>query len=88
MKKQTYFWIREGDNDNYQRFSSLGDIDMSCWGTFDYWNFCGLVTSQFRGENYISLFVGDKNAQRIRQLNKAEKTFMQNNLTKHHSVID
>jgi hypothetical protein len=81
MKRKKYFWLREGDNDNYHRFSSLDEIDTSLWGLFHHWTDYGLATGQLNGDNYISLFVGNEDAQRIRQLNQVEKTFIKKQIT-------
>ena len=79
-KIETYFWIREGDNNNYYKFSSLDEIETSHWGTFMHWTTSGIVTSQFLDLNYISIYLGDKNAQLIRELNNKEKRIVLNQL--------
>ena len=81
MKKKTeeYVWVRMGDMDSYHKFDDVaGAIDemkengvhgpMS-WGPFGVRLICG----GFEGDNHISIFWGDQDANFIRDLNDEEK---------------
>ncbi len=86
--KTGYVWIRIGDNDDYKKFDSpfdAGDrvgnavnVEPQDGEEIDRLSFHGggsggVSVGGFRGDNYISLFWGDNDAQLIRPLNKRDQ---------------
>ena len=67
-----FIWVRLGDADNYNRFDDLADAAeyMALFGIKNVHR-CqkyGVVAKGFTGQNYISLFIGDDEAQPIGDL--------------------
>ena len=66
-------WIRAGDSDNYNSFDDLEDgadylSDVGATHPLEFCNEYGVTGTEYRGQNYISLFWGDADAQPIRSL--------------------
>ena len=74
----TTLWVRAGDGDNYNAFDGFQDVadylgEMGATSPLEWCNEYGVSSPEFRGNNYISLFWGDDDAQPIRQLTTAER---------------
>ena len=66
-------WVRAGDSDNYNDFDGLQEVadylaEMGATGPLELCNEYGVSSPEYRGNNYISLFWGDDEAQPIRSL--------------------
>jgi hypothetical protein len=73
----TTLWVRAGDGDNYNPFDGLQEVadylaDMGATGPLEWCNNYGVTSPEFRGNNYISLFWGDADAQPTRSLTTSE----------------
>lgn len=76
-----YTWIRLGDVAEYEKFNSPYEAGLKVKDALApfipeafYYRAAGVsVPPNFVGNNYISLFWGDENAQWIRDLTKVEK---------------
>jgi hypothetical protein len=73
----TTLWVRAGDADNYNAFDGFQEVadylaDMGATGPLEWCNEYGVTSPEFRGNNYVSLFWGDADAQPIRSLTTAE----------------
>ena len=73
----TQLWVRAGDGDNYNAFDSFQEVadylaEMGATGPLEWCNEYGVTSPEFRGNNYISVFCGDDDAQPIRSLTTAE----------------
>ena len=71
------YWVRLGDAGEYEEFAVLSEVtdhlqDRGA-GPVLGWVQYGVETEDFQGNNYISLYVGDENADPIRQLDPEEK---------------
>ena len=71
-------WVRLGDASNYENvlWEDLPSVlNYKNAGAFVDWLYAvdGLVTSEYTGRNYISLFWGDQNAQLLRSLDEEER---------------
>jgi len=71
-------WIRYGDTGEYHKIDWFSceleqHLDPTDIGPFMAWVPGGLITTVMQGSNYVSLFWGDKDAQRTRDLNDEEK---------------
>jgi hypothetical protein len=70
-------WVRAGDGDSYNAFEGFQEVadylaDMGATGPLEWCNEYGVTSPEYRGNNYISLFCGDDDAQPIRSLTTAE----------------
>jgi hypothetical protein len=70
-------WVRAGDADNYNAFDGFQEVadylaDMGATGPLEWCNEYGVTSPEYRGQNYISLFWGDDDAQPTRSLTDAE----------------
>ncbi len=70
-------WVRVGDDDNYQDLDGLQEVadylaEMGASDPIEWYNEYGVTSPEFRGHNYISLFLGDAGAQPIRELTPDE----------------
>jgi hypothetical protein len=70
-------WVRAGDSDNYNGFDGLPKVadylaEMGATTPVERRNKYGVTPPEYRGNNYISLFWGDDDAQPIRSLTIAE----------------
>ena len=70
-------WVRAGDGDNYNGFDGLHEVadylaEMGATGPLERCNKYGVSNPEYRGNNYISLYWGDEDAQPIRSLTVAE----------------
>ena len=76
--KNKYFWVRMGDGSNYERHDTLEDALSTIMSGCDVVHDVIPVEQGIRvppyydGNAYISLFVGDSDAQSIRGLTPAE----------------
>jgi hypothetical protein len=73
----TQLWVRAGDGDNYNGFDGLQEVAdylgaMGATSPLEWCNKYGVASPEFRGNNYISLFWGDDDAQPIRSLTTTE----------------
>lgn len=71
-----FIWVRLGDSDNYNRFDDLAEAAeyMALFGIKNVHR-CqkyGVAANGFTGQNYISLFVGDGEAQPTRELSSKD----------------
>jgi hypothetical protein len=71
------FWVRVGDAGDYQSFDDLADLidylnELNV-GTVWNWIDAGFTTENFYGLDYISLFVGDRDANHDRDLTQDER---------------
>ena len=69
----TKLWVRAGDGDNYNAFDGFQEVadylsEMGATVPLERCNEYGVTSPEFRGQNYISLFWGDDDAQPIRSL--------------------
>ena len=69
--------VRVGDGDNYNFMAGVHEVadylaEMGATDPLERCNKYGVATIEFRGNNYISLFWGDEDAQPIRSLTIAE----------------
>jgi hypothetical protein len=72
-------WVRAGDGDNYNGFDGIHETadylaEMGATDPLERCNEYGVTSPEFRGNNYISLFWGDDDAQPIRSLTTDERT--------------
>lgn len=83
MSKTTPFiWIRLGDADTYNRFNDLADAAeyMALFAVKHVWH-ChkfGVEAEGLTGQNYISLFFGDAEAEPTRDLSGKDVRFLNN----------
>lgn len=73
----TKLWVRAGDADNYNAFDGFQEVadylaEMGATFPLEWFNEYGVTSPEYRGQNYISLFWGDDDAQPIRPLTVAE----------------
>ena len=79
MKK---LWLRIGDEDSYEKFDNLAAVAETLRQAFGGGDSLenvrmvagGFTAEGYKGDNYISLYWGDKNADMIRSLNRKEFT--------------
>lgn len=81
-------WIRLGDAGDYQAFDGLADAidylnelsagEITAWTTGPYG--VGFDTVNYWGEDFISCFWGDADANLIRALDRGERVVMENGL--------
>ncbi len=72
-------WVRAGDGDNYNDFDGVHEVadylaEMSATDPLERCNEYGVTSPEYQGNNYISLFWGDDDAQPIRSLTIEEHT--------------
>ena len=77
--KTEKLWVRFGDCSEYEYVCwdvlSLNTVfDPDYIGEFVGWVYAGLVTDRYGGNDYISLYWGDDAGEFIRELDRAEKT--------------
>ena len=81
-------WIRLGDNGDYESFDDL-DAAIACLnegraGLVTAWvnENCGIgiETTNYSGDNCISLYWGDKQADFVRELDASERKIVEQNL--------
>lgn len=82
--------VRAGDGDNYNPFDGFQEVadylaDMGATFPLEWSNQYGVTSPEFRGNNYISLYWGDADAQPIRSLTTAEHHEV-NRLLRSHAV--
>jgi hypothetical protein len=70
-------WVRAGDGDNYNGLDGLHEVadylaETGATGPLDWCNKYGVTSPEYQGNNYISLYWGDDDAQPIRPLTVAE----------------
>ena len=85
-------WVRAGDADNYNDFDGLQEVadylaEMGAHDPLERCNEYGVTSPEYRGQNYISLFWGDDDAQPIRSLTIDEQNEV-NRLLHSHSSTD
>ena len=86
----TKLWVRAGDADNYNDFDGFQEVadylaEMGATPPLEWSNQYGVTSPEFRGNNYISLYWGDADAQPIRSLTTAEHDDI-NRLLRSHAV--
>jgi len=76
-----FLWLRLGDNSEYEKLDSIEEAkeifeerDL----TKDFTRRCqyGIQNNEFKGNNYISLYYGDKEAQPIKEINDSELDYL------------
>ena len=73
------YWLRMGDSDTYNSFDNLEGVvnrlvEVVTPSFEILWTVEGFrVPGVFKGDNYVSLYVGDKVADKIRDLTKTER---------------
>jgi hypothetical protein len=72
-------WVRAGDGDDYHGFDGFHEAaeylaEMGAGAPLVGCNRYGVTSPEYRGNNYISLFCGDDEAQPIRPLTTDEHT--------------
>jgi hypothetical protein len=88
-------WLRLGDCAEYESFGTneegaLADTNFvealieANVGKVDHWLQYGLVTENFQGSNYISIYWGDENADALKSLDDAEKEYIENALIEYY----
>lgn len=84
------YWVRLGDGGEYEEFKVLQEVTehLLDWGAGPVlgWRGYGVETEDFQGNNYISLYVGDENADPIRDLSTEEKSTVESALTESRPV--
>ena len=80
MSKTEFIWVRLGDADSYNRFDDLGEAaeHMAFFGVKYVWR-CqrfGVEARGLTGQNYISLFFGDGDAQPTKDLSGKDVHFL------------
>jgi len=80
---ENYVWIRMGDVAEYEKFDDPYDagqavgsrLQFEAWEPMSYYFISAGVEipPYYDGQNYISVFWGDNNAEWIRDLNQSEK---------------
>lgn len=70
-------WVRCGDQDDYHKYTRLTSAvrylhSMGASAPFERCIQYGVSSPQFRFQNYISLFWGDKDAQPVAEITEAE----------------
>jgi hypothetical protein len=73
----TTLWVRAGDSDNYNAFDGFQEVadylaEMGATDRLERCNEYGVTSPEYRGNNYISLFWGDDDAQPSRPLTIGE----------------
>ena len=85
-----YVWVRLGDADNYNPFDDLTDAAeyMAQFGVrhVERGLRYGVEANGFTGQNYISLFYGDRDAQPTRELPNKDIQFI-NRVQKKHPYL-
>jgi hypothetical protein len=81
-----FIWVRLGDADTYNRFDDLAEAAeyMALFGVKHVWR-CqrfGVEAQGLIGQNYISLFFGDGDAQPSRELSGKDVHFLNERLLK------
>jgi hypothetical protein len=71
------FWVRVGDYDIYQDFDGLEEVadyfaEMGATDALEWCDEYGFSNFEFRDKNYISLYLGDADAQPVRYLTPEE----------------
>lgn len=73
----SYYWLQVGDQPDYDKFDSLPDVitelQKAGVGPVRAWTKLGLETSQFQGDNDISLYIGDEAANPYHELKTLDK---------------
>jgi len=71
-------WLRMGDSDDYEQFDNINDAAKSA-AAFGVeaddlrWIRGGFEAEGFKGRNYVSIYIGDDEADKIRDLTSSEK---------------
>jgi len=73
LKEGEYYWYRIGDSDDYNKTKKISNLKskLKHCGELTSIRTYGIETTRFQGNNYISLFIGDSEAQPIRSIPKA-----------------
>lgn len=76
-------WLRLGDNAEYEDYDSIEEIKEIFEErelTKDFTRRCqyGVQNAEFKGNNYISLYYGDEEAQPIKEISDDELGFLNN----------
>jgi hypothetical protein len=79
-----YIWIRLGDPGDYEKFGDIEEAanlfkELNVSGPFR-WQEYGFSNSEFEGQNYVSIFHGDEEAQPTRELDDDEKRYLEKTL--------
>jgi hypothetical protein len=73
-----FYWMRVGDGGEYESFDTLEEAveELLEWapGEYRHTRQLGIETEHYRGDNYVSLYRGDAEAQQVKnaQLNMAD----------------
>ena len=71
-------WVRMGASDDYEQFDNINDAAKSA-AAFGVeaddlrWIRGGFEVEGFKGRNYVSIYIGDDEADKIRDLTSSEK---------------
>lgn len=71
-----YLWIRVGDAGEYEQFDDLDDaieyLNELCVGKIIDWVQGGFETQNYHGQDYISIFYGDSEANHLADIGEDE----------------
>lgn len=87
MNTNPLLWLRLGDAGNYRSFDSIEEVDLGTTfergDEFDGWVPAGFrVSPDYLGNNYVSCYWGDANANLVRELNAEERTLVESLVAK------
>lgn len=81
MGLEGLFWMRLGDGGEYTSFGDIQELEDELRyydeelgiGPVTQWTQYGFLTPEYKGNNYISIYFGDEEAQPLRELSPREK---------------
>lgn len=88
MARDALLWLRIGDTGEYEEFDSLDDaleyLNALGVGQVEGWQQYGFVTPNYHGQDYISIFWGEQDANPRRDLNDAEHQIIEDGLEENY----
>lgn len=83
-----YLWVRVGDAGEYEKFDDLDDapeyLNELRVGQVTSWVQGGFTTPNYRGQDYVSCYWGDADANHISDLDDPEQEYIENGLEENH----
>lgn len=82
--KYEYVWLRIGDSSEYEKYDSVEEALDALQSIPVHsplmWRGSGFETLELSGEDYVSIYWGDDEANRVRDLDKNEKKLLEESL--------